>query len=121
MKDNDPDRRVEWTKAARADMKFLVEKRGFTRSDFQRLAATLNLVACQQCPEDHPWVTGVRFAEKYGETVFRVKHTGLTVSVRVIFEWTVDAVVVWACLERTANTYRIAEDRLLDFVRGILA
>lgn len=120
MKDSDPDRGVLWTNPAKADLKLLIEKRGFTRSDFQRLTACLRLLASQQEPGDHPWVTELRFAEKYGETVFRLKHTSLTVSVRVIFEWTVDAVVVWAVLERDSKTYSIAESRLLDFVRGVI-
>lgn len=120
MNADEPERVVLWTTPAKADLKVLIDKRGFSRSDFQRLAAGLRLVAVCKCAEDHPFVAPLRFCEKYTSGMFRFKHTGLTVSIRVIFELTDTALTVWACLERTDSTYRLAEDRVLELVRGIL-
>ena len=121
MNADDPDSRcVQWTQPARQDMKFLVDRRGFTRDDFRRLVANLERIAALDDVASNPYVCELRMCERVGGQWYRYKAAHLKPSIRVIFEVDDDTLIVWCALERTDATYSIVERRLKEWLRGVL-
>lgn len=118
-KDDESDRKLHWTEMSKKDIKELMGH-GLQKSDVQRVAAGLRLVASLEDVCDHPFVERLRMCDtERSEDLFRWKHQHLTIPVRVLFEVDDQYLTVWAVLERDWETYGVAKNFLVQWMAGL--
>lgn len=115
--DDDYQRTVVFTSAARDDLRWLKE-RGFSVDDWQRLKCNLTRVAKLPDVLDDKYVCELRMCRKGEPVWYRLKQAHLRPSLRVAFEADDRTLTVWAVVQRTDSTYQIIEARLRRVAKG---
>lgn len=92
----------------------------FTRSQVMRILAELDKLA-GECDPRHPQTVDVCRLRDFEDEEYRLKIQEPDLKCRILFElWDAEGlIVVWSCLLRTDNVYKLAELLLVNGKAGV--